>query len=128
MNRLYSVTELARETNITPRAIRFYEDKGLLAPRRVGTTRVFSHRELGRLKIILRGKRLGFSLSEIKDYLDLYDTDPTQAGQLQLLVAKVRGRLADLERQRLDIDTTIKELHDIEHQALAAIEERSRAS
>ena len=128
MDRLYSVTELARETEVTPRAIRFYEDKGLLAPRRVGTTRVFTYRELGRLKIILRGKRLGFSLAEIKDYLDLYDADPSQASQLQLLVAKVRGRLADLEHQRRDIDTALNELRDIEHQALAALEERSRAS
>ena len=128
MDRLYSVTELARETEVTPRAIRFYEDKGLLAPRRVGTTRVFTYRELGRLKIILRGKRLGFSLAEIKDYLDLYDADPSQASQLQLLVAKVRERLADLEHQRRDIDITLNELRDIEHQALAALEERSRAS
>ena len=128
MDRLYSVTELAGETGVTPRAIRFYEDKGLLAPRRVGTTRVFTYRERGRLKIILRGKRLGFSLAEIKDYLDLYDADPTQASQLQLLVAKVRGRLADLEHQRRDIDTALNELRDIEHQALAALEERSRAS
>jgi len=128
MDRLYSVTELARETEVTPRAIRFYEDKGLLAPRRVGTTRVFTYRELGRLKIILRGKRLGFSLAEIKDYLDLYDADPSQASQLQLLVAKVRERLADLEHQRRDIDITLNELRNIEHQALAALEERSRAS
>ncbi len=128
MDRLYGVIELAREAGVTPRAIRFYEDKGLLAPRRVGATRVFTYREVGRLKIILRGKRLGFSLADIKDYLDLYDADPTQASQLRLLVAKARERLADLERQRRDIDAVVEELRDIEHQALAALQERSRAS
>ncbi len=128
MDRLYSVSELAREVDVTPRAIRFYEDKGLLAPRRVGATRVFTYRELARLRIILRGKRLGFSLADIGEYLDLYDADPTQVGQLRLLLEKARRRMAQLDRQRRDLDATLEELRDIERQALDALEERSAAS
>ena len=128
MDRLFSVGELAREADVTPRAIRFYEDKGLLSPRRAGTARVFTHRELARLRLILRGKRLGFSLADIKEYLDLYDADTSQVSQLRLLLAKVRGRVADLERQRRDLDAALDELHHIETQALAALEERSPAS
>ena len=85
---MLTVTELARELGITPRAIRFYETKGLLNPGRAGTTRVYTHRERGRLQLILRGKRLGFSLTDIGEYLDLYDADPTQRDQILLLLAK----------------------------------------
>ena len=77
MEKLYSVTELAKELGVTPRAIRFYEAKGLITPQRAGGTRVYTHRDRGRLILILRGKKLGFSLREIKDYLDLYVVDTT---------------------------------------------------
>ena len=110
---LYSVTDLAENLGITPRTLRFYEDKGLLTPRRAGNTRVYSHRDRGRMILILRGKRLGFSLSEIREWLDLYETDPGQVGQMRKLVGKAAERLEALEQQRKDIDATITELQDI---------------
>lgn len=124
MDELFTVNQLAEELEITPRALRFYEAKGLLAPRRVGTTRVYTKRDRGRLVLILRGKRLGFSLAEIGEYLKLYDVDPNHVGQLRLLRDRVRHRLADLERQRRDLEATVGELRDIERQVLAALRER----
>lgn len=115
-NTLFSITELAGEAGVTPRAIRFYEAKGLISPQRAGTTRVYTHRDGARLKLILRGKRLGFSLREIKEWLDLYDVDPAQIEQMSLLLSKARERIATLERQRGDLDATIAELHEIETQ------------
>jgi len=110
---LYSVTELAEDLGITPRTLRFYEDKKLLNPRRAGNARVYSHRDRGRMILILRGKRLGFSLSEIREWLDLYDSDPGQVEQMRKLVAKANARLDVLRLQRNDIDATIRELTDI---------------
>lgn len=118
---LFTVTELARRLGMTPRAIRFYEDKGLIAPRRVGTTRVFSSRDRARMILILRGKRLGFSLSTIKEYLDLYDVDVTQRSQLRLLLAAVGRRRDQLVAQRQAIDDALAELDDISAQAEAAL-------
>lgn len=117
----YTVTELARDLAVTPRTIRFYEDKGLIIPRRAGTMRVYTRRDRGRLVLILRGKRLGFSLREIKDYLDLYDIDPSQSEQIRMLLGKVRDRLDLLEEQRIALEETIVELKDIEQQTLAAL-------
>ncbi len=114
MQKLYTVTELAAKLGITPRALRFYEDKGLVSPQRAGTTRVYTHRDRGRLALILRGKRLGFSLREIGDWLDLYDADPGQAEQMRRLINKVRNRIETLERQRKDLDATLDELNEIE--------------
>ncbi len=82
MQELYSVSELANDLGVTPRALRFYEDKGLIAPQRAGNTRVYTHRDRGRLMLILRGKRLGFTLREVREWLDLYEVDPDQAAQL----------------------------------------------
>ncbi|HJL56969.1 MAG TPA: MerR family DNA-binding transcriptional regulator [Arenicellales bacterium] len=124
MEDMLTVTGLARELDLTPRAIRFYESKGLLHPQRAGTTRVYTHRERGRLQIILRGKRLGFSLAEIRDYLDLYDADPAQHDQLVLLLNKVSERLADLRRQQKDLEAILGELTDIRAQTLAALEQQ----
>jgi len=118
---LFTVTELARQLRMTPRAIRFYEDKGLISPRRVGTTRVFSSRDRARMILILRGKRLGFSLSTIKEYLDLYDADVTQRSQLKLLLAAVGRRRDQLVAQRQAIDDALAELDDISAQAEAAL-------
>ncbi|MBP2151775.1 MerR family DNA-binding transcriptional regulator [Xanthobacter autotrophicus DSM 597] len=117
----YTVTQLARDLSVTPRTIRFYEDKGLITPRRAGTMRVYTKRDRARMALILRGKRLGFSLREIKDYLDLYDLDPSQAEQIRLLLKKVQDRLEMLEDQRLALEESIIELKDIEEQALAAL-------
>ena len=108
---LFAIADLAREFGISTRTIRFYESRGLLAPERVGATRIFRRRDRARLILILRGKRLGFSLRDISDYLSLYDADRTQ--QVHLLAEKVDERLALLERQRLDLETTISELRDI---------------
>ena len=108
---LFAIADLAREFGISTRAIRFYESKGLLSPERVGATRIFRRRDRARLILILRGKRLGFSLRDISDYLSLYDADRTQ--QVSLLAEKVDERIALLERQRDDLETTIRELHEI---------------
>ena len=125
MSDMLTITELARETGITARAIRFYESKGLLTPRRASTTRIYTHRERGRLQLILRGKRLGFSLTDIGEYLDLYDADPTQHDQILLLLDKVNNRIEELKSQKVDLDDTLKELTSVREQALAAMQEVS---
>lgn len=122
---LYSVTELARDLGVTPRTLRFYEDKGLLEPRRIGTTRVYSHRDRGRLALILRGKRLGFTLREIREWLDMYEADPDQARQMRTLVNKVGVRIDALEQQRRDLDATITELQDIKTAAETHLDGRT---
>ena len=110
---LFAIADLAREFGISTRAIRFYETKGLLKPERVGATRVFRRRDRARLSLILRGKRLGFSLRDIAEYLRLYDADRTQSAQVKLLVEMVDKRLELLEGQRRDLETTIDELSEI---------------
>lgn len=113
MQKLYSVSELATELGVTARALRFYEDKGLISPQRAGNTRVYTHRDRGRLMLILRGKRLGFSLREVRDWLDLYDLDPNQVAQMTRLRDKVCARIAALEGQRADLKATLAELRGI---------------
>jgi len=112
-----TVTQLADHLAITPRAIRFYEAKGLITPSRAGAIRVYTRREQARMKLILRGKRLGFSLREIAEFLDLYDADTTQRVQMKRLIERVRARAADLEEQRAAITQTLGELAELEHQA-----------
>ena len=124
MTQLFSVNQLAEELGVTPRAIRFYEVKGLIAPRRAGTTRVFDRRDRARLLLVLRGKRLGFSLAEIREFLDLYDADRTQVAQAQMLLDSVRKRVAELEQQKRDLDQTLKELRAVEREAQSALAER----
>ncbi|HVI50714.1 MAG TPA: MerR family DNA-binding transcriptional regulator [Candidatus Sulfotelmatobacter sp.] len=114
MDKIYSVTELAKDLGVTPRTIRFYEDQGLIAPQRAGNTRVYSHRDRARMILILRGKRLGFTLRDIKEFLDLYVVDTTQVEQMQLLIAKVRSRIKQLEDQRQALELSLQELKDIE--------------
>ena len=121
---MLTVTELARELGITPRAIRFYETKGLVNPHRAGTTRIYTHRERGRLQLILRGKRLGFSLTDIGEYLDLYDADPAQHDQILLLLDKVNIRVEALKAQKDDLDATLSELTSVRDQALAALDQQ----
>lgn len=108
-DRTYSISELSREFAVTPRALRFYEDKGLLTPHRDGLTRVYAHRDRARLQLILRGKRVGLSLIEIKEILDLYKVD--QRAQAQTTLKKYRARIAAFESQREDIDAAIEMLH-----------------
>jgi DNA-binding transcriptional MerR regulator len=110
---LFAIADLAREFGISTRAIRFYESKGLLNPERVGSTRVFRRRDRARLILILRGKRLGFSLRDISDYLSLYEADRTQQAQVNLLVQMVDERMRQLEQQQSDLETTITELREI---------------
>lgn len=110
---LFAIADLAREFGISTRAIRFYETKGLLTPERVGSTRVFRRRDRARLILILRGKRLGFSLRDISDYLSLYDADRTQRAQVNLLVEMVDERMRMLELQLGDLQTTLGELREI---------------
>jgi DNA-binding transcriptional MerR regulator len=109
---LFAIADLAEEFGISTRAIRFYEAKGLIAPERVGATRVFRRRDRARLILILRGKRLGFSLRDISEYLSLYDAH-SQTAQTRLLIDKVDQRLALLEAQKADLETTITELREI---------------
>ncbi|MCZ6731451.1 MAG: MerR family DNA-binding transcriptional regulator [Gammaproteobacteria bacterium] len=117
----YSIGELAQEFEVTTRAIRFYEDQGLLSPARNGQARVYSIRDRVRLKLVLRGKRLGFSLGEIGGMLDLYDADPSEVGQLQYFVSKLDERRAQLNQQQQDIQITLKELDDIAAQCNALL-------
>ncbi|MEO1282055.1 MAG: MerR family DNA-binding transcriptional regulator [Pseudomonadota bacterium] len=109
----YTIGALAEEFGITTRAIRFYEARGLLSPARVGSNRQYTRRDRGRLSIILRGKNLGFSLEDIADYLQLYDSDPGQIAQTQLLLDKVGAALNDLTRKRADLDRAMRDLKDI---------------
>jgi DNA-binding transcriptional MerR regulator len=118
----HTVTQLARELGVTARTIRFYEDKGLISPQRAGTTRVYTARDRARMILIMRGKRLGFSLREIKEYLDLYDQDHTQEAQVRVLLAAVQKRLDMLHEQRRALETSIVELEDIQRQAQDALQ------
>ena len=110
----WTITDLAEEFDTTLRTIRFYEDRGLLAPERVGQTRVFHTRDRVRLQLILRGKRLGFSLSDIAAILDMYDEQPGEAGQLRFLLDDIGERRAVLQRKRQDLDEAMRELDDLE--------------
>ncbi|MCC9622770.1 MerR family DNA-binding transcriptional regulator [Thalassospira sp. MA62] len=123
-DKLYSITELAEEFDITPRAIRFYETKELLAPQRAGATRVYNYRDRARLMLVLRGKRLGFSLEDIKEYIDLYDADRSRTEQLAHLMLVGRRRISELEQQLEDVQMTLGELRKIEKEAVDAIREK----
>lgn len=118
---LRAIQTVADELGVTSRTIRFYEDKGLLEPRRVGTMRVYSRREIARLHLILRGKRLGFSIREIKQFLDLYDADPQHVEQMRRLATRCAERVAELEHQRSALDQTLMELRDIEQESLMRV-------
>ncbi|MCK5275802.1 MAG: MerR family DNA-binding transcriptional regulator [Alphaproteobacteria bacterium] len=120
----FSIGVLAREFRVTTRTIRYYEDEGLLSPERRGQKRVYGPRERVRLRLILRGKRLGFSIAEIREILDMYQSEPGEAGQLRHLIGKIAERRAALERQRADIDQTMADMAEIEarcERALAAM-------
>lgn len=125
---LWGVNELAEDLGVSARTIRFYEEQGLLSPQRVGNNRVFSRRDRARMQIILRGKRLGFSIREIRDYLELYDADPTQRRQIELLLEKVRARIEALMEQRAACDEALRDLWSIENQAEAALKAKAEDS
>lgn len=116
--RLRGIQDIAAQLGISHRTLRFYEDQGLIEPARVGNTRIYARREVARMQLILRGKRLGFSIREIKEFLDLYDADPTHAEQMRLLINRVRQRIGLLEKQREEIEKTLRELRQMEAQTL----------
>jgi DNA-binding transcriptional MerR regulator len=110
----YSIGELAREFDVTPRTIRFYEDQGLLAPRRSGQRRVYALRDRTRLKLTLRGKRLGLALSEIRELLDMYEPGRDERPQLERFLAVLENHRASLEQQRADIEAQLSEIATFE--------------
>ena len=123
-HQVFGIAELAREFGITTRAIRFYEDKGLLSPERDGQRRIYGARDHVRLRLIMRGKRLGFSLDEIREMIDLYDADPSEVSQLRLFVDKLQARREQLRRQQEDIGEALVELDRLEQQSQALLDER----
>jgi DNA-binding transcriptional MerR regulator len=110
MTTTFTISELAREFGVTTRTIRFYEDQGLLSPKREGTNRVFSPRDRVRLKLALRGKRLGFPLAEIRELFELYDISRGEHKQLEEFLTRLERRRANLEQQREDIEVMLREI------------------
>lgn len=123
-DRVMTIREMCDAFDVTPRTLRFYESKELLFPIREGQKRLFTRRDRGRLKLILRGKRFGFSLEDIRRILDLYDPGDQERAQMLKAIELARERLAEMKRQRDDLDTTIAELGEqimLGEQKLAAI-------
>ena len=112
--RTWTIAQVAAELGITHRTIRYYEDLGLISPERRGTTRVFHPRDRIRLQLVLRGKRLGFPLEEIRTIVDMYDEQPGEAGQLRYLLGQIDERRAELEQRRRDVEAALAELEDLE--------------
>ncbi len=126
---LFGITELCREFGVTLRALRFYEDKGLLAPRRINGTRVYTRRDRARLALILRAKAIGSSLAEIKHYLDLYgDHGEGRAQQLNYVITRTDAAIAELEAKRAHIDATLAELRLINQTCRAQLDARKRGA
>ena len=123
-DRTWTIAELAEQYDVTHRTLRHYEDRGLLSPQRRGTVRVFRNRDRIRLALVLRGRRLGFSLDEIATIVDMYDDQPGEAGQLHYLIEQIEGRRRELEQRRRDIEETLAELDEVErrcHEDLARL-------
>ncbi|HEY6739919.1 MAG TPA: MerR family DNA-binding transcriptional regulator [Actinopolymorphaceae bacterium] len=120
--RTWTITELAEEYGVTPRTIRFYEDRGLITPERHGSRRIFHARDRVRLGLVLRGKRLGFSLREIGKILDMYDADPGEVGQLRYLLTQIAQRRRELEQRRRDLDETLRDLDEVEARCRADLD------
>ena len=110
----YTITELTREFDVSTRTLRFYEDEGLISPERRGRTRLYRPADRALLAHVLRGKRLGFSISEIREILDMYREPPGEAGQLDLLLERVQEKRDALEQKRLDIEETLAGLAEVE--------------
>lgn len=119
----YTIGSLAAEFGLTARTIRFYEDEGLLSPKRDGQHRIYSYQDRGRLNLICRGKRLGFSLAEIKEFISLYDVDGNLVSQMSFGLRLARDRIASLEQQRQDVEQTLFELRQIEHDLVVHLRE-----
>lgn len=113
MTETYGIAELAREFEVTARTIRHYEAEGLIAPSRDGQRRIYRPRDRTRLRLIIRGRRLGFSLAEVREIVDLYDAPPGEIGQLELLLEKIARRKAALEAKRRDIEASLDDLDSV---------------
>ena len=122
MSSLYSIGDLSREFGVTTRTIRFYEDQGLLSPTRDGQNRIYELGDRVRLKLVLRGKRLGFSLKEIKKLIELYDAPEGEGAQLRSFVEKIRARRSELFAQKDDIEHVIDELDALEQRCTGLLE------
>ncbi|MEE2952568.1 MerR family transcriptional regulator [Fulvimarina manganoxydans] len=123
MHDFYTITELTKEFGISTRTIRFYEDEGLIHPLRRGRTRLFRQSDRQILRNILRGKRLGFSIAEIREIIGMYKTPPGEAGQLKTIIGKVKRRREELEQKRHDIDDLLVELDQAEEACLTRLAE-----
>ena len=121
-----TIAQVAEEYGVTHRTVRFYEDRGLITPERRGTRRVYHPRDRVRLGLILRGKRLGFSLEEITRIIDMYDDQPGEAGQLRYLLAQIEDRRTDLEQRRQDVLAALGELAELERRCRDDLERLSR--
>ncbi|MCD2182132.1 MerR family DNA-binding transcriptional regulator [Rhizobium sp. TRM96647] len=123
MNKYYTITELTREFGVSTRTLRFYEDEGLIHPERRGRTRLFRPADRHLIKEILRGRRIGFTISEIREIIQVYKDPPGEMGQLQLLMQKVSVKRDDLRQKRRDIDETLAELDNVEEACLTRLAE-----
>ena len=128
MSDVYSIGDLSREFGVTTRTIRFYEDQGLLTPTREGQNRIYQARDRVRLKLILRGKRLGFSLKEINKLIALYDAPEGEAGQLRSFIEKIRARREELLSQKDDIEQVLGELDSLERRCADLLVDGRKAS
>ena len=126
-DRRWSIGELATEAGVSTRTIRFYETCGLIAPGRSKGARIYGRRDRARMYLILRGKNLGFSLEDIREYLALYDDDPNQIAQTQLLLQKVETAIAGLESKKVDIERTLSELKSIRERAELFLSAKSKS-
>ncbi|MBM7073295.1 MerR family transcriptional regulator [Shewanella sp. OPT22] len=117
----YSISDLSKEFDITTRSIRFYEDQGLLKPQRRGQTRVYNLKDKVRLKLILRGKRLGFSLAETRRLFEMYDADKSSTSQLDTMIELIEEKKAALQQQMDDIKVVLMELNSAEQQCRASL-------
>lgn len=118
----FGIADLAREFAVTARTIRYYEDHGLIAPVRAGQRRIYSARDRVRLRLIMRGKRLGFSLGEIREMLDMYDADRSEVAQLRLVLERIEGRRASLRQQQRDVEAMLRELEAVAAQCRGRLE------
>nr|WP_210300108.1 MerR family DNA-binding transcriptional regulator [Mycoplana azooxidifex] len=123
VNKYYTITELTREFGVSTRTLRFYEDEGLIHPERRGRTRLFRPADRHLIKEILRGRRIGFTISEIREIIEVYKDPPGEMGQLQLLMQKVSVKRDDLRQKRRDIDETLAELDNVEEACLTRLAE-----
>jgi DNA-binding transcriptional MerR regulator len=124
MTETFGIAELAKEFGVTTRTVRFYEDKGLISPAREGQRRIYSPRDRVRLRLIMRGKRLGLSLDEIADLINLYDVDPSEVTQLRQFIEVIHARKAVLKSQKHDIEESLAEMDRLEKQCAALLSQK----